>query len=165
VFLKTFSPVLITNDRAAACCYARPVCGRSYVGNVRFTPKSRHWNAVTECPLCAKSRHSASQQNSALRGLSFDRRVGAQLEALKGSLDFRYPHLGFNRVGNETILMGGVMHPIELFRTGLSVVAPHNPWTKFDAGNRELPVGILLKVANRLVLVRIEHELLLTSNR
>ena len=30
---------------------------------------------------------------------------------------------------------------------------------------RELAVGILLKVANRLVLVRIEHELLLTSNR
>ena len=73
--------------------------------------------------------HSASQQNRALRGLSFDRRVGAQLDALKGSLDFRYPHLGFNRVGNETILMGGVMHLIELFRTGLSVVAPRNPWT------------------------------------
>ena len=57
-----------------------------------------------------------------------NRRVGAQLEALKGSLDFRYPHLGFNRVGNETILVGGVMHLIELFRTGLSVVAPRNLW-------------------------------------
>jgi hypothetical protein len=60
-------------------------------------------------PLGAKSGHSASQQNRALRGLSFDRRVGAEPEALKGSLDFRYPHLGFNRAGNETILMGGVM--------------------------------------------------------
>ena len=55
-----------------------------------------------------------------------NRRVGAQLGALKGSLVFCYPHLGFNRVGNETILMGGVMHLIELFRTGLSVVAPRN---------------------------------------
>src|SRR6516164_4836040 len=25
--------------------------------NVRFTPKSRHRNSVTECPLCAKSGH------------------------------------------------------------------------------------------------------------
>jgi hypothetical protein len=48
--------------------------------------------------------------------------------ASKGSLDFRHPHLGFNRVGNETILMGGVMHLIELFHIGLSVVAPRNLW-------------------------------------
>ena len=48
--------------------------------------------------------------------------------ASKGSLEFRHPHLGFNRIGNETILMGGVMHLIELFRTGLSVVAPRNLW-------------------------------------
>src|SRR5215472_1691276 len=27
--------------------------------NVRFTPKSGHWNSATECPLCAKSRHSS----------------------------------------------------------------------------------------------------------
>src|SRR5262249_7931086 len=27
--------------------------------NVRFTPKSRHWNSVCECPLCAKSGHQA----------------------------------------------------------------------------------------------------------
>jgi hypothetical protein len=25
--------------------------------NVRFTPKSRHWNSIEKCPLCAKSRH------------------------------------------------------------------------------------------------------------
>ena len=48
--------------------------------------------------------------------------------ARKGSLDFRHPHLGFNRVGNKTILMGGVMHLIELFRIGLSVVALRNLW-------------------------------------
>jgi hypothetical protein len=46
----------------------------------------------------------------------------------KGPLDFRHPHLGFDRVGNKTILMGGMMHLIELFRTGLSVAAPRNLW-------------------------------------
>jgi hypothetical protein len=25
--------------------------------NVRFTPKSGHWNSAAECSLCAKSRH------------------------------------------------------------------------------------------------------------
>src|SRR5215472_10335172 len=25
--------------------------------NVRFTPESRHWNSVAQCPLCAKSGH------------------------------------------------------------------------------------------------------------
>src|SRR6516225_9783362 len=27
--------------------------------DVRFTPKSGHWNSLVECLLCAKSRHSA----------------------------------------------------------------------------------------------------------
>jgi len=27
--------------------------------NVRFTPKSGHWNSVAKCPLCAKSGHRA----------------------------------------------------------------------------------------------------------
>src|SRR6516225_7413739 len=91
--------------------------------DVRCTPKSGHRNSVTESPLCATNRHSASQQKRALRGSP---RRRAACGARKGSLDFRHPHLGFNRVGNETILMGGVMHLIELFRTGLSVVAPRN---------------------------------------
>jgi len=52
-----------------------------------------------------------------------------QTYARKPPLDFRHPHLGFNRVGNETILMGSMMHLIELFRTGLSVAAPRNLWT------------------------------------
>jgi hypothetical protein len=58
---------------------------------------------------------------------SFDNLLGAQ-PARTGSLGFRHAHLGFNRVGDEAILMGGVMHLIELFRTGLSVVAPRNLW-------------------------------------
>ena len=34
--------------------------------DVRFTPKSRHWNLVTKCPLCAKSGHYAPQQKGSL---------------------------------------------------------------------------------------------------
>ena len=62
-------------------------------------------------------------------GVNFEGEAGALANAfdqLKGPLDFRHPHLGFNRVGNETILMGGMMHLIELFRTGLSAAAPRN---------------------------------------
>jgi hypothetical protein len=32
--------------------------------NVRFTPKSGHWNWVAKCPLSAKSGHSAVQQKT-----------------------------------------------------------------------------------------------------
>ena len=32
--------------------------------DVRFTPKSGHWLSALGCPLCAKSRHSAAQQNA-----------------------------------------------------------------------------------------------------
>jgi hypothetical protein len=31
--------------------------------NVRFTPKSGHWNSVVECPLCAKSGHSEERSH------------------------------------------------------------------------------------------------------
>jgi len=31
--------------------------------DVRFTPKSGHWNSVAECPLCAKSGPHASQHS------------------------------------------------------------------------------------------------------
>jgi hypothetical protein len=33
--------------------------------DVRFTPKSGHWNSIDECPLCAKSGHYAVQQTAA----------------------------------------------------------------------------------------------------
>jgi hypothetical protein len=32
--------------------------------NVRFTPKSGHWNSVVECPLLAQSGHTAQQQEN-----------------------------------------------------------------------------------------------------
>ena len=41
--------------------------------DVRFTPKSRHRRALSPCPLCAKSGHSALRQRLAL----FNHLVGA----------------------------------------------------------------------------------------
>jgi len=34
--------------------------------DVRFTPESGHRNSVVECPLCAKSRHSALRKETSL---------------------------------------------------------------------------------------------------
>jgi hypothetical protein len=42
--------------------------------DVRFTPKSGHWNSVWECPLCAKSRHSALQKERLYSITSFRNR-------------------------------------------------------------------------------------------
>jgi hypothetical protein len=33
--------------------------------NVRFTPKSGHWNSVAKCPLCANSGHRAIHSKQA----------------------------------------------------------------------------------------------------
>src|SRR5262249_36525368 len=53
------------------------------VGNVRFTPKSGHWNSVASCPLCAKSGHSALRKRTAL----FDHLVGGSKKSVRhGSL-------------------------------------------------------------------------------
>jgi hypothetical protein len=80
-------------------------------------------------------------------------------------LEFRYSHLGFDRVGNETILVCGMVHFVELFSAGRSISTPGNLRAKLDTSNGHFPFGIFLHMANRLVLVRIEHELLFTRNR
>jgi hypothetical protein len=41
-------------------------------------------------------------------------------------LEFRYSHLGFDRVGNETILVCGMVHFVELFCAGCSISIPGN---------------------------------------
>jgi hypothetical protein len=41
-------------------------------------------------------------------------------------LPFCHGHVGFDRVGNETILVCGMVHLIEFFRTGSSVPAPRD---------------------------------------
>ena len=50
------------------------------------------------------------------------------VRARKELLELCHRHHGSNGVGNETILVGGMVHFIELFRTGFSVAAPCNLW-------------------------------------
>jgi hypothetical protein len=54
--------------------------------NVRFTPKSGHRNSVVECPLCAKSRHSALRQKISL----FDHRARVSNVWRDGDAGYRY---------------------------------------------------------------------------
>jgi hypothetical protein len=39
---------------------------KAVLSDVRFTPKSGHWDSAVECPLCAKSGHFALRQGPAL---------------------------------------------------------------------------------------------------
>src|SRR6516164_9292804 len=62
--------------------------------DVRFTPKSGHWFSVSECPLCAKSRHSALRQKPPL----FDHLVGAGEQRWR---HFEVERLGGSQVDDE----------------------------------------------------------------
>ena len=52
--------------------------------------------------------------------------VRAAFSGHRPPLQFSHCHVGFDRVGNETILVSGVVHFIELFRTGPSIPAPRD---------------------------------------
>ena len=82
-----------------------------------------------------------------------------------GLLPFGHGHVGFDRVGNETVLVCSVVHFIEFFRAGSSVPAPCDLRAQLNSSDRQLAVGVFLHMADRFVLVGIEHELLLTGNR
>jgi len=84
--------------------------------------------------------------------------------ARKELLELCHRHHGSNRVGNETILVGGMVHFIELFRTGFSVAAPCNLWAQLDTRDCERALGILLQMTNRLVFVGIDHEAACTQS-
>ena len=86
---------------AAKCCCPCPLW-----------VKSRHVQRKTLCPLYPRKR---TFRHSAVR-------------AREELLEFYHRHHGCNRVGNETILVGGMVHFIEFFRTGFSVAAPCNLW-------------------------------------
>jgi hypothetical protein len=92
--------------------------------DVRSSPKA---DIRFQRSICRDGSFSASftAANRRRRSITSSAACGAR----KGPLEFRHPHFGFNRVGNETILMGGMMHLIELFRTGLLVAAPRDLWT------------------------------------
>src|ERR1700737_4234097 len=81
---------------------------------------------------------------------------------IRRALEFRYGHLGFDRVGNKAIIVCGVVHLVELLCSGFSISTPRNLRAKLDAGDGHLAFGIFFHVANPLVLVGMEHELLLT---
>jgi hypothetical protein len=55
-------------------------------------------------------------------------RKDSYVAPISSHLEFRHCHLSSNRVGNETIFMGGMVHFVELFCTGFSVATPLNPW-------------------------------------
>src|SRR5580765_5826151 len=86
-------------------------------------------------------------------------------ETLGWLLPFCHRHVRFDRVCNEAILMCSVMHLIEFFYTGSSVAAPCDLRAKLNSSDRQLAVSVFLHMPDCLVLVRIEHELLLTGNR
>ena len=56
----------------ANVCFGSKADIAARLDDVRFTPKSGHWNSVAKCPLCAKSGPSAMQRKRVL----FDRRLG-----------------------------------------------------------------------------------------
>src|SRR4249920_3041180 len=65
-------------------------------------------------------------------------------------LEFRYRHLGFDRVGNETILVCGMVHFVELFCTGCSISTPRNLRAKLDTSDSQFAFGIFLHMTNCL---------------
>jgi len=67
--------------------------------DVRFTPKSGHWNSVAECPLCAKSRHEQLQQNGGL----LDHLISGHLHDL---WNCQAEHLGGLEIDDEFDLRG-----------------------------------------------------------
>ena len=104
----------------------RAVGGRCLVhsANVRFGVISGHFEASARCPLCANSGHLPAIDV----GFALVAKRLSNVRARKGLLEFCHHHHGSNRVGNETIFVGGMVHFIELFRTGFSVAAPYNLW-------------------------------------
>ena len=52
-------------------------------------------------------------------------------------------HVGFDRVGNETILVSGVVHLIELLRIWYAIAAPRDLRVQLNAGDRQLAFGVL----------------------
>src|SRR5215831_15447377 len=57
-----------------------------------------------------------------------------------------YRHVGFNRIGDKTILVGGGMHFIELLRARYSVPAPRNLRAQLDPSDRHLSIGVFFHV-------------------
>jgi hypothetical protein len=64
------------------------------------------------------------QKTQALQGSQADKSSALLVAGHRPPLQVCHCHVGFDRVGNETILVSGVMHFVELFRTRYSIPAP-----------------------------------------
>ena len=58
-----------------------------------------------------------------------------------------------------------MMELIQFFRGGRLFPAKDNPGMKFNAGDGQLPFGILLHVGNRFVLITLDNQALLAGKR
>ena len=74
-------------------------------------------------------------------------------------------HLGFYRVGDETILVRGVMHFIELIRAGRFVAGPFQFRMELHFGDCHPAFGVFFHVTDCFINVFVEDELLLRCNR
>jgi hypothetical protein len=87
-------------------------------------PNDHHRN-----PIAYRNEHSATDEQRCKQKLrSLKPATRSYVAPISSHLEFRHRHLGSNRVGNETIFMGGMVHFVELFCTGFLVATPLNPW-------------------------------------
>ena len=93
----------------------------------RARPPHSKCIAPHQCPLWVISGHLQRKKPCPLYPRKRTFRHSA-VRARTELLEFFHRHHGSNRVGNETILVGGMVQFIELFRTGFSVAAPCNLW-------------------------------------
>ena len=86
-------------------------------------------DAATSRTLCwpaassgrrSPSRNPAPPAPSPLRGFG----DGGGTRRLR----FHHRHIGFDRIGNEAILVGSMVHPIKFFRTWYTIPAPRELW-------------------------------------
>jgi hypothetical protein len=78
---------------------------------------------------------------------------------------FLHCHLGLDRVGDETILVGRVMQLVELVGRWLFVAGEFDLRLERHAGDRHLAFRVLIHVADRVINVFVQNEFLLTGDR
>src|SRR6266487_2287371 len=88
--------------------------------------------------------------------------IAAQ-SAVKKLLHYR--NFGFNRIGDETLVVCAMMHLIQLLRVWLFIARPGNLRVQLHPRNRQSAFRIFFHVADRFVGVVIEHKLLFTCDR
>jgi hypothetical protein len=119
---------------------------REALPNFLLLPQSRGFVVGGGVAFVKDRSVSAAQQAVARPGKCHVSPQKPKLRQL-ASLEFRYRYVGFDRVSNETILMRGMMHFVELFCAWCLISTPGNLRTKLDASDGQLAFGIFLHVA------------------